>query len=69
VSTTPLLGITELTPNQTGKETTVNDAIVALEAAGNATLAVSMAAGDVTLSVNQFTRSFLFRCSATPTSF
>jgi hypothetical protein len=61
--TTPLLGIQELTPTQTGKETTVNSAILALEAAGNATLAVSMAGGDVTLSVAQFTGKFIFRCS------
>lgn len=63
MSTTPLLGITELTPNQSGKETTVNDAIIALEAATNATLAVAMAAGDVTLSANQFTRNIIFNCT------
>jgi hypothetical protein len=63
MTATPLLGITELSPSQTGKETTINDGILALEAAGNATLAVSFAAGDVTLSVNQFTRNMVFACS------
>lgn len=61
--TTPLLGITELTPTQTGKETTINNAVLALEAAGNATLAVAMAAGNVTLSVAQFTGNFVFRAT------
>lgn len=63
MSTTPLLGIQELSPTQTGKETTINNAILALEAAENATLAVSMAANIVTLSVAQFTGNFIFRCS------
>lgn len=61
--TTPLLAIDELTPNQTGKETTINNAILALEEAGNATLAVSMAGGNVTLSATQTTRNFIFACS------
>lgn len=56
----PYLGIQELTPNQTGKETTINSAILALEAAMNATLAVDLSVGDVTLSVSQFTGSFIF---------
>lgn len=60
---TPLLGITELSPTQTGKETTINNAILALEGAGNATLAVSMVAGNVTLSAAQFTRSMVFNCT------
>jgi hypothetical protein len=60
---TPLLGITEVSPTQTGKETTLNNAILALEGAGNATLAVSMVAGDVTLSVSQFTRNMVFNCT------
>jgi hypothetical protein len=60
VPTTPYLGIQELTPNQSGKETTVNTAILALEAATNATLVVAMASGDVTLSASQFTSAFIF---------
>src|SRR5207248_2437159 len=47
-------------PNQTGKEATINTAIIALEAATNGTLAVDMSAGDVTLSVSQFTSAYIF---------
>lgn len=61
--TSPLLGITQLTPNQTGKETTINTAINALEAATNATLAVNVSAGNVTLSASQFTSNFLFKAT------
>jgi hypothetical protein len=63
MTATPLLGITELSPTQSGKETTINNAILALEAAGNATMAVSFAAGDVTLSVAQFTGNMVFALS------
>jgi hypothetical protein len=59
--TTPFLGVTEVAPNQSGKEVAINTAIRALESAQNAALAVDMAAGDVTLSVNQFTRNFIFK--------
>jgi hypothetical protein len=58
--TTPILGITQVSTSQNGKETTINDAIVALENATNAKLAVSMAAGNVTLSVPEATRNFIF---------
>jgi hypothetical protein len=61
--TSPYLGFNELTPNQTGKEVTINSALLALEAAMNAMFAVNMAAGDVTLSVAQFTGSFIFTTS------
>jgi hypothetical protein len=63
VPLTPLLGITELAPNQTGKEATINTAILALEAATNGTLAVDMSAGDVTLSVSQFMSAFIFNAT------
>jgi hypothetical protein len=59
--TTPLLGIQELTTNQSGKEATINNAILALESATNATLAVDMSAGNVTLSAAQFGGSFIFK--------
>jgi len=57
---TPILGITQVSTSQNGKETTINDAIIALENATNAKLAVSMAAGNVTLSVPEATRNFIF---------
>jgi hypothetical protein len=59
--TTPILGITQVSTSQSGKETTINDAIVALENATNATLTKSMAAGDVTLSSTEATRNFIFK--------
>jgi len=58
--TTPILGITQVSTSQNGKETTINDAILALENATNAKLAVSLAAGNVTLSVPEATRNFIF---------
>lgn len=57
---TPILGIQQVSTSQNGKETTINDAIIALESATNAKLAVSMAAGNVTLSVPEATRNFIF---------
>lgn len=63
--TTPLLGIEELTANQSQKEVTINDGFIALESATNATLAVDFSGGTtVTLSVPEFTRNFIFRCEA-----
>lgn len=57
---TPILGITQVSTSQAGKETTINDAILALENAGNATLTASLAAGDVTLTATEATRNFIF---------
>jgi hypothetical protein len=59
----PNLGITPLTANQSGKETTINNADLALEYATQRTLAVDMSAGDVTLTNTQYTRYFVFKCS------
>lgn len=58
---TPLLGITQLTTSQSGKETTINDAVLALENATNAKLAISYAAvTTVLLSNTQATRNMLY---------
>lgn len=63
--TTPLLGITQVSASQNNKEVTINDAITALESAGNARLVVSFAASaDITLSNTQATRNFVFEASA-----
>jgi hypothetical protein len=59
--TSPYLGFNQLTPNQTGKEVTINTALLAVEAAMNGVMTVDMSAGDVTLSVAQFTGSFVFQ--------
>lgn len=64
--TTPLLGITEVSPNQSQKEVTINDAILALEGAQNATLAVAYGVEtSITLSVENFTRHFIFVAGTT----
>lgn len=61
MATTPILGITQLTASQNTKEVTINDAIIALEAATNAKLVVSYAAATtILLSNSQATRNFLF---------
>lgn len=58
---TPLLGITQVSASQNSKEVTINDAILALENATNAKLAVSFAAAtSVLLSDSETTRNFLF---------
>lgn len=58
---TPILGITQVSTSQNGKETTINDAILALENATNAKLEVSLAAGNVTLTGTEATRNFIFK--------
>src|SRR4051812_19214765 len=60
---TPILEIHELAPTQIDKVPAMNDAFVALEAAFNAQLTVSMASGDTTLSFTQFTRNQVFLCT------
>ncbi len=58
--TTPILGITQVSTSQNGKETTINDAILALEEATNAKLVASLASGNVTLTAFEATRHFIF---------
>ncbi|GEM_PF-1509574 len=53
---TPILGITELASNQNQKEITINNIVVALEAAGNAVLGFSFTANAKTLSASEYTR-------------
>lgn len=61
MATTPILGITQVTASQNTKEVTINDAIIALEAASNAKLAVDYAAVTTRLLTNtQVTRNFIF---------
>ena len=62
--TTPILGITQVSTSQNGKETTINDAILALENATNSKLVVSMAAGNVTLTAAEATRNFIFEATS-----
>lgn len=61
---TTILGITQVSTSQSNKETTINDAIVALENATNAILAVSYAAvSTYTLSQTQATRNMMFKAT------
>lgn len=64
--TTPYLGIEQLTPNQSQKELTINDAILALEQAITGTLVVDFGAEvTINLSAEQFTRYFVFKVPTT----
>src|SRR5271166_2016050 len=65
---TPILGITEVAPNQNNKETTINDGFLKLESSLNATLAVSLASGPATLVINDFQSNWTFKCSGQTTT-
>lgn len=56
---TPILSLPEVSPNQTQKEATINTALAIVEAAMNETIGISLAAGNVTLNTDQFTKAFL----------
>lgn len=61
---TPILAIPQLTENQSAKEVTINDAILALESAmGKGLIVDYTATTTVTLSVPQLTRNFLLKIS------
>ena len=64
MATSPILGIPQVATNQTQKESVINTQAAFLEAASNAGLNVSMAAGDVTLTPQQWTRNVLFIAQA-----
>lgn len=55
---TPILSLPEVSPYQTQKEATINTAFAIVEAAMNESIGISLAAGDVTLNTDQFTRAF-----------
>lgn len=60
----PILGIQQVATNQSSKEVTINDAILALEAAGNAAKSLdytNVAGGSYLLTETDFSRNFLFR--------
>jgi len=69
MATTPLLGITQVTPSQNNKEVTINDAIGALENATNAKLVVDFsAATTVLLSNSQLVSAFIFEATGATAS-
>jgi hypothetical protein len=57
-SYTPLLHLPQVAPNQDQKEATINTALAILEAAMNDVVVISLAAGNVTLNEDQFTKYF-----------
>jgi hypothetical protein len=59
----PYLNITQVAAGQNNKEVTINDADIALERATNDILTVSFAAGNVALTVPEFTRHLVFRAT------
>jgi hypothetical protein len=63
MTTTPLLGIQQVAATQNQKEVTINDAILALESAGNGVTAISMSAGSVTLTATQYASGVCFECT------
>ena len=62
MAVSPILEIPEVAPTQIDKTTTMNDMIVAIEAATNAQMSPDFTSGDVTLSFTQFSRNEVFTC-------
>lgn len=60
MSTSPILKIDQLAPNQSGKESLINDAVVALEAAANASYTVDLTTGTAVLEEGVFSRNVGF---------
>jgi len=60
---TPILGITQVATNQSSKEATINDAIIALEAATNGTMVLDYTGltTPYVLDETAFSRAFLFK--------
>lgn len=63
---TPNLNITEVTANQNQKEVTINNALTALDNAGNSSVDKSVTAGDVTLTSTEFRGYVRFNATGTP---
>lgn len=60
----PNLNITPVSAGQNNKEITINDADMALERAFNDVISLSLAGGNLAITVAQFTRHFVFRVHA-----
>jgi len=57
---TPILNIAEVASNQNQKEVTINTAVAILEAASNDGLPISLASADHSLTIDEFTKNFIF---------
>lgn len=67
---TPILGILQVATNQSSKETTINDAILALEAAGNGMFVLDYTSLPTSYILDEtlFSRAFLFKAKNASTS-
>jgi hypothetical protein len=63
MTTSPNIQAPHITANQNQKEVTANAATDHLDNAANRELTLDFAAGDVTLSDDQFNRNAVFRCT------
>ena len=63
MTTTPILGIQQVATNQNEKELTINDGFLRLEKSLNDVLAISMAAGNVTVTLDDFQSHFYLSVS------
>lgn len=62
MTATPILGITEVAPNQAAKEVTINDGFARIEQSLNDTVDVNLTSGNATLTTSDFQSNFVFRC-------
>jgi len=62
----PNLNITEVSASQNQKEVTINNAIIALDNAGNSSLSVDVSAGDTTLTSANLRGYLLFKLTGAP---
>ena len=60
------LKLPQVAPNQNQKETTINDQVIALDAAITELLSMDFAEGDVSLTESEFTRSAVYVCENAP---
>lgn len=63
MSNTPLLQLPQVAANQNQKEVTINDDVLGLENATQASAPVNLSSGTVTLTATQFAAGFNFLCS------
>lgn len=63
MANSPLLQIPQVAPNQSNKETTINDGFSIIERSLNDIRGIDMTAGDVELNIEDYTRAFLFEVS------
>lgn len=63
MANSPLLQIPQVAPNQTAKETTINDGFSIIERSLNDIGAIDLSAGNVEVNLTDYCRAFLFNCT------